>query len=275
MKKQINRYTIAQIEKIESRKIIDGNYLKLLFEEIDKYNSNTNNPYFIGDVDILRQEGLVKFKKFKKITNPSTLELIDSGTTFLNSDYDLKNAYKTDKKNNHPFIIVYRVNKKIRSLPIVYKSNKKFLNRNYVKVAFVENAKDISFVSLILDNEQIKASVRNSVNDFDNLYVLRESLKYNDPERVNVKAMSEFYKSFITEGGNFNYFNFRLLGILLMRYEKSLVNVEEEEETQMIMEEIADDILRDTYDELKMRVSEEYRNRVLEKRLVNKHKTTK
>ena len=51
-----------------------------LLNNIQKYNNNPKNPYYLGKVRILGS-GVVEFKKYKKITEPSTLEKIDMLTT--------------------------------------------------------------------------------------------------------------------------------------------------------------------------------------------------
>ena len=72
-KKEVNRYTLGIVEKIETRKLHDRFELGELLNNIQKYNNNPKNPYYLGKVRILGS-GVVEFKKYKKITEPSTLE---------------------------------------------------------------------------------------------------------------------------------------------------------------------------------------------------------
>lgn len=281
-KRTVNRYTIGQMDKLEVRKITHNGYIQELMNNIEKYNNNPKNQYFLGDIQIKRNEGIITFKRYIKITNPSTLAEIDKSTTYAKSEHYLKLFYKTNLKNHHPLVILYRVNKKIRTLPIIY--DEKYIDREYVKESIFSNGYDINFINKILNNELIKSSTIKSLDDFDNLYALRESLKYNLPGTISLAPLEKFYSSFISEGkGKFNYFNFRLLSIILYDYEESQNKEEIKEETeeqeevlgQMMIANYANLILKDTYEELELMVTEGSLDEVYGKKLIKAHKTTK
>lgn len=283
-----NRYRIAQVESVETRKINGNGYVQELLLKIEDYNGNHKNPYLLGDVEVNYQEHIVTFKKYRKITELATLEKIDESTINFKSDYELKQLYGLDPKNNHPLIIAYRASKQIRLLEIVYKEKKDYLDRTYVRKHFVELGRDIDFVKKVLTCKKIVSSSRNSIDDFDYLSALYTSLKHNNPAVVSVVPMGRFYNSFVNEGGKFNYLNFRLLAILVKEHEEKLqkemekLREEELEEPkeeqvfgQMMMQEYADAILRDVYEELQMATFEGTLDEVYQKRLIKAHKTTK
>lgn len=280
-KKKVNRYTIAQVVGVETRKVTSQKDINELLQKIQKYHNNPKSPFFIGDIDINCKEGIVTFRKYRKITNPCTLKEIDDWTTSLDSDHDLKEFYNTNRRNNHPFVIVYRSNKRIKTLPIFYKKNAKYLHMDYFEDCMFKYSRDIEFIDLILDDKQIESCVRTSIDEYDKLFGLRESLSYNKRPNTSLKILKEFYAAFIKEGSSFNYFNFRLLVVLLKRYEDRINPEPEEDEEktevfgQMMIEEYLMQEIRDMYEEAKLLITEGSLEEVYSKKMIPEHKTTK
>lgn len=262
MNKKINRYRIAQISGIETRPLKNEAYLKELLNNIEKYNNNQKNPFLLGNIEINRREKIITFKKYKIIRNASTLESIDECTTGLKNEHELKLLFGTNLRNHHPIVIVYRANKQIKTLPIIYKKHKEYLDRNYIKSLLIKHGKCYEFITNILENKQIESNARDSLDDFDTLYSLRESIKTNFPLNINLSPLLRFYTSFITDSKNkkFNYFNFRLLSILLIDYESETKEEKIEREEiigQTKIKEYVITELRELMEELKMALFEE------------------
>ena len=207
---RINRYRIAQMEALETRSILSEKYLKELLNKIEKYNDNPKSPYLLGNINVNRRENIIIFRKYKILRPASTLEEIDSATTKLNNEFELKLLFGADLKNNHPIVIIYRINKDIRTLPIIYKNNKDYLNKNYIRSLLILHGRTFLFISKLLENKLILSHSRKSLDDYDKLYSLRESIKNNLASNVNIYSLIKFYKSFITDNksNTFNYFNF-------------------------------------------------------------------
>lgn len=251
-KKEVNRYTLGIVEKIETRKLHDRFELGELLNNIQKYNNNPKNPYYLGKVRILGS-GVVEFKKYKKITEPSTLEKIDMLTTMYKNESALKKAYNIKPNNTHRIEILYRFNKDIRTLPIIYKESKSYIDRNFLK-QYVNNTFAVTpdLLSNILDSEQIEGACRTNRDEYDNLFALREQLKYNP--NADISRFSRFYSSFITQGGKFNYFNFRLLAVEFMEQDNLKFKVEEPE--QLIMKELELLEEKEKYEDAKLKLTE-------------------
>lgn len=279
--KQVNRYRIVQMVNLETRPLLNEEYLNNLIKKIAKYNSKSNNPYLLGKVEVNRRERIITFKKYKIIRNASTLENIDEFTTKLRNEYDLKLLFETNLKNNHPIMIAYRSNKDIKTLPIIYKNNKKYLDKNYIKSLIIKYGKSYEFVTKILENKQIESHARASLDDFDNLYALRESIKNNFPLIINTVPILNFYKSFIIDNTNkiFDYFNFRLLSILLINYEKRVETEKQENKGeifgQMLMREYIIQELKDIKEDLEIALCDGTLEETYKKILYPNHKTTK
>lgn len=279
-KKKVNRYTIAQAVGVEVRRFSSKKDIDDLLNNIQKYHDNPKNPFFIGDIDINYKEGIITFRKYKKITNPSTLKELDRWTVNLNSDHDLKETYDTDRRNNHPFVIVYRSNKRIRILPIFYKKSAKYLTISYFTESISKYVRDLDFINLILEDKQIESCVRTSIDEYDKLFALRESLKYNKKENVSPRILKEFYQAFVSENDDFNYFNFRLLAVLLKKYEDRINPEPEETEKrteifgQMMIADYLMQEIRDMYEEAKLLITEGSLEDVYSKKMIPRHKTT-
>lgn len=275
-KKQINRYSLGQICGIETRYLKSEDYLKELLNNIKKYNNNSKNPYLLGNIIVNRKENVITFNKYKKISVNTTLEEIDKCTTKLKSDYDLKLLYGTNLKNNHPIVIMYRANRDIKTLPLIYKKDKDYLDSYYVKSTLIKHSKSYLFISKILDNKLILSHSRKSLDDLDSLYTLRESIKNNYPINIDIGPLLRFYASFIIDSkdNKYSYFNFRLISLLLIDYEKDTKEeIEEHEEIigqTMIREYVLED-LRDMYEELKLAICDGNLDEVYQKILIKRH----
>lgn len=282
-KREVGRYTIVQLVETKTRRFYSKNEIDILSNEIQKYNDNAKNPFLIGDFYVNYPKGIISFNVYKKIINNSTLKEIDSWTSKLDNEEEIKKKYQTDKSNDNPFLIVYRINKRIRKLPIFYKDSSSYLNFRYISGCFSSYSNRVDFINLILDNQQISASVRHSFNAYDNLRALREKLASNIQTDNSSNTMLNFYYEFCYEGGGFNYFNFRLLAVLLKKYIDSIKllepieqNKDEEPEEcqseeipgQIMLEEFAWHYLREDYEEAKLSGDPK-------KIMVPRHETTK
>lgn len=252
-KKEISRYTLGIIDKVETRTFSSQYEIGELLDKIQKYNGNPKNPYFLGKARILGNN-IIEFKRYKKITEPSTLEKIDMMTTMYDNESLLKKSYGIN--NNHNIVILYRYNKDIRDLPVVYKKDKNYIDRRFL-IHSVNNFFEVtpSLLSTILDSEQIEASCRTNIEEYDRLFALRETLKYNP--NADITAFSRFYSSFITQGGKFNYFNFRLIAMAFMEENRKLELSNKEQETpeQLIMKEYKRLELKEDYEETKLKLT--------------------
>lgn len=253
-KKEINRYTLGIIVGIETRHVTNNYELTEIYNNISKYNSNPKNSFFLGKPKV-HADGVVEFKKYKKITEPSTLEKIDMLTTMYKNDTELKKTLKISTNNTHRIEILYRYNKDIRSLPIVYKEDKNYVSRNFLK-DYINSPFLVTtdLLTDVLDSDRISSACRTNIEDFDALFPLREKLQYNP--NTDVTPFSKFYFSFITQGGKFNYYNFRLMGVLLMENDKRKFALEQKEEpVQLVMKEIELMEEKEKYEEAKLKLT--------------------
>ena len=67
MSKKINRYSLGIKEDIIIRNL-KGTSVRDVIDYITRYNSNPNNPFFLGEVDFNYKMGIVSYYKFRKIT---------------------------------------------------------------------------------------------------------------------------------------------------------------------------------------------------------------
>ena len=286
MSKKINRYSLGIKEDIIIRNL-KGTSVRDIIDYITRYNSNPNNPFFLGEVDFNYKMGIVSYYKFRKITKSSTLEEIDLTTRNFENDYELKKFYGVNIKNNHNVIVMYRYNKDIRLLPTFYKKYSNLLgikeengtytfgeNSGHLERKLMEYGTDINFINKLLSDGRIEVGARESIDDYDKLYILREMLKYNSRETVSPEPLLNFYKSFIFEKGKFNYFNYRLIAGILSTYMKSLEKGETPEEDKMSFDEFDIEELRGFYEDLKIAKAEGNYNEVLREGInrLKKHK---
>lgn len=217
-KKVMNRYTILEVTEQVIERIQGNRFVEEFFNYVDKYNKYQPNPYFLGNIKILEEKGIIVYTKYKKIANPSTLEKIDNLTS-LYTEEEIKKLYSDKTIGNKPFVIGYKANRKLRTLQIIYKENKKYLNRTYIKESIIKYANNLEFLNFIINNEQIKKSIHSSAEKFESLNTLRSELLM-DIESPRTELLTSFYNAFIMEGGKFNYFNMRLIGIIIKTFEE-------------------------------------------------------
>ena len=274
-KRKVNRYTIGILDKKETRKIKNRNYITELINNINEYNNNPNNSYLLGDLEINKRDGIVTFNRYLKVTKPSTLEEIDALTTGIETEQNLKKLYNISGEK--PLIILYKANRRIKTLPIIF--NTKYIDRIYIKQKFMTYARDVKFLNLILNNKQIIASLRESLESFYNLCILRERLINTNIELVSLSKAEEFFSAFISDGkSHFNYFNFRLIAVIIKTYESELEPEKKEESReipgQIVLEGYNRLILKSHYETLKEVLMEEGYEEA-KKTLKQTHKTTK
>jgi len=275
--KRINRYSIAQLSQTETRRITSNSYVQDLLTIIDSYNDNKRNPYFIGDIRIYGRERKVVFNKYQKISSPSLLEEIDKTTTCFNSSSDLQMLYGPNISNTNPVVIIYRVKKRVKALPLLFKKDEKYLNREYILSCLKKYGRDIEFINKILKDPKINGLVRNSINHYDSLYMLRDQLKHSKGEEVSIEKLLNFYRNFIHEKGKFNYYNFRTIALLIRDYE-SQINYEEERaevDGQFILPEYIRASRKEYYESLKLELTECQKETSFGKKLIERHETTK
>lgn len=251
MKKKINRYTIGIKVGIESRNKYTLDELK---ELIYNYNSETKNNYFLSN--IRREHSKLLFDKYKKVTINTTLEEIDKTTIKYNNDFELKELFNINPRTPHKMVILYRSNKEIKELDIIYKKYKYLLNKVIFEEDMMKYSKDINLINRILNNKLIEYSSRKSIDQFDYLRVLRDNLRNELPALVNTYPLHRFIDSYLYEDGKFNYYKFRLLLITFINYLKDIQKEEKEVtykevEGQLMFEDMAMKELKDHYEELK------------------------
>lgn len=248
---KVNRYSIGIKTGIETRsfKRYSTSEIKRL---IAKYNDDSKNKYFLGDLVFHYKEGYSEFTKYLKVSYPSDLESIDKVTTMFNNDYELKSHYDVNVSNNHKLVIMYRAKGNVRVLPIIYKKDKDLLNRGVLVSELKSAGKDIDYINSLLKSKEICSSSRESVDEYDLLYALRDSLTYNDKELVSISPLINFYHKFINEKGKFNYFNYRLIVCTIKEYLKREEVVSEEVFGQTIFKDIAIDELRSIYEDMQI-----------------------
>lgn len=261
--KKVNRYTLGIKEEFVTKSLSKYTAREIV-DYITEYNSNPRNPYFLGNIEFNYNMGIATYYKFKKITEPSTLEEIDIMTSKYENDYELKQVYNISK-NNHDIVIMYRYNKDIRTLPVIYKkynyllgisleNNKYYLGKNKRKLEreLSLNSDKIEFINMILSEGRIEQGARESVEDFDRLYALRDALRSKNPS-VPKEYLVDFYKKFIYEKGTFNYFNYRLILTAYIKYIRSLEKKPTTSYDEQLSIECYDiKALRDFYEELKI-----------------------
>lgn len=237
---KIKRYRLAIFENTEVRKIENSEYITKLEKLIKNYNRNEKNPFVLGEINIDNNLGIVTFKKYRKITFPSTLEEIDLLSLNFIDDSQFKEYYKVSQKNSFPIEIIYKTRNQIRNLPVLYKKDLRFINHDYSKSIFTQYGTNMDFLSKLIANNQIKSSVRSSASDYEKLYIQREKLKYCSQSELSTYPMKSFFESFIKEGGSFNYYNFRLLCLELIKFNE-IIELQEEIAGQITLEEVIDE----------------------------------
>lgn len=261
MARQVKRYTICIKEGIETRRNMT---YKELEDKIYEYNSNSKNPYFLSNLRLDNNKLL--FDKYRKVTINSTLEDLDHTTTLINNDFELKELYQINPRNPHKLVILYRANKEIHEMPIIYKKDKKYLDVRFLEKEYISYSKCEDFITKILTNKKIEYSARNSIDDFDYLRVHRDNLRNDLPALISDYPISKFFVTFTYDFKNMkiNYYRLRLLANLMIEYESELKKEDQEEDKeeqqeilgQLMIEEMAMKELRDHYEDLKYMLSE-------------------
>lgn len=260
------RYTICALGERETRSIVNYDSVQNFLKAINKFNSNPKNIYYIGDINVDYKHRIIAYTKFTKLTVLSSLEELDKTTVNLNNEHELKRLYHAEHING-PLCITYRASKKIRTLNIMYKSEAKMLDKEYMSYRFSRLGTDINFVKRVLSSRIIKKSAVNSAEAFENLYDLRDKLKNSFRDTVSTEPMKAFFDSYTHVNGLFNYFNYRRLASLIIDYDRQTkelnmpiieptkTNKNEESKTIQI-EEYSNEELKELYEELKMAMYE-------------------
>ena len=266
---KVNRYSIGIKAGVETRsfKRYSTSEIKRL---IAKYDDDAKNKYFLGNLVFHYSEGYAEFTKYLKVTMPSTLEEIDKFTTRFNNDFELKTNYDVDLRNNHKLVIMYRAKKDIRTLPIYYKKDKDLLNRGMLEKTLRESARDIEYIDSLIKSKELMSSSRDSIDEYDLLRCLRDSLKYNNPALVSISPLINFYHKFINEKGKFNYFNFRLMASTLKSYLNIPEAVNEEIYGQTMFKDMALEDLRSIYEDMQISLMDGSYNELYSKGLKRK-----
>lgn len=151
-------------------------------------------------------------------------------------------------------MVLYRSNRDVKTLPIFYNKDKKFLSAKELPIMLKSYARDIEFIKSLINNKEIESSSRDSIDEFDLLKSLRDSLKYNDKEMVSVTPLIAFYDKFINEKNKFNYFNFRLIASFMKSYlkEPEIITDRKEVYGQTLLDDILLEELRSNYEQMKI-----------------------
>lgn len=261
-KNKPKRYTVVLEDGYEIREYVSETKLNELKEKVYEYNSNPRNSNYFGNIKLDDSNNQILITRYKKITISSTLEDIDKSTINFNGENELKTLYKIDSRNPRHLYIAYRVNKEIRTLPIVYKKDRRYLRKDILKYEFSELGRNIDFLNILLKNKLIEYSSVTSYDDLDYLYALRNKLKYVLPASVSIYPMEKFFESFVIEKGKFRYLNFRLIANLVIEFNKQLEKDEIEETKdeevfgQMSIKDLCMKELRDLYEEMQIACAE-------------------
>lgn len=277
MSRKVKRYTLVIQSGIETRKYTSNDYYEEIKEKIKKYNSDSKNPYLIGDLKVIK--GYIYFTKYKKITLSSTLNEIDNCTLNFINENELKRMYNLSLSNPRHLLISYRANNEVRFLKIRYSKNKKYFDVNNLRNEYIKLSKDLKFINFILSNKQIESSCINNYEKFDMLYCYRQQLKKDKDNIPSISILLDFFNSFIYEKSSVNYFRKRLLIDTLIEYisltekeQNKQDNYDEITSNQMIIKDYAMSYLKDQYEEMKMQIMDgnlrEYYNNVLIKKRI-------
>lgn len=247
------RYSIVIKTGVETRSLKKYSKEEII-DLISKYNSDIKNKYFLGDINFNYKEYIVTFSKYLKVSMPSTLEEIDHTTLGFINERELRNFYNVSYKNNHKLVVLYRSNRDVKTLLIFYNKDKKFLSAKELPNMLKSYARDIEFIKSLINNKEIESSSRDSIDEFDLLKSLRDSLKYNDKEMVSVTPLIDFYDKFINEKNKFNYFNFRLIASFMKSYlkEPEIITDRKEVYGQTLLDDILLEELRSNYEQMKI-----------------------
>ncbi len=220
-KKVVNRYTLVSLEETVEVHFRNKYTLYEIRKEISENNKNNKSKYFLGDLIVDEPNKTIRYKKYKKLASPSTLEKIDKLTTSFEDEKTLLKHINSNLNLNKIIspMIVYRANGQIRFLKVIYKEYENYINKKEALSKFIKVGDEIEFLNSVLKNKQIISHTRNCINELDNLYVYRDNLKYSE-YKVSKEPLTSFYYAFIYDEGHFNYFKFRLLMSAVINYEE-------------------------------------------------------
>lgn len=255
--KKVKRYTLVIKNGLETRRAFSEKELLDLKSSVNNYNSNKNNPFFLGDIQV--SGNIVTFVKYKKVSVNATLKDIDEFTISFNNDYELKTVYGLDTKDPRKILVAYRAEGEIKTLPVIYKKNKVLLDYVNLNQVFLELSKNEEFLTSLLRNKLIETSSKNAIDEFDLLYAQREYVKYG---KTSTTLADNFFRKFTTNKGELNYLHLRLLADLVIEFllKEESKKEEEEKETevfgQMCLCDYAMQDLKEEYEQLKIMTSD-------------------
>lgn len=222
----VRRYTLVLEGKIEKRHLFSRKErVEEICKKIEDYNSVRSNPYFIGDLIFNRKTRTLEYRKYTKISKPSTLSEIDYMTTKLEDESSLKRILHVSDNSN--IFVAYRHSRRLKLLKVFYRDGINYLNEYYLENKIMEYSKDINFVKIILNNKLLESFIY-SKDQFDKL---KSNLNNN---YLNVNDVSDFFFAYVYPKGEKSYFNLRFLSNIVREYESTLVknneNIEEDVE---------------------------------------------
>ena len=246
--KQVKRYVLGILVSIETRKINETDcFLEDILTLIEKYNDNKANPYYLGDIKIDRKKGIITFKKYKKLTDMRTLKDLDKLTLNYNNEAELLRNLNISIDSNNPVLIMYRGQKTIKYLHVLYNKDRKYLDQGFVSSHFIENGRSFDFLTFLFSKNHFFKTAKN-YDELEGLYNLRRDIMNNIPALISLTPMINFYNAFIAKNDKYNYFNFRMLGTLLKEYDSNNCDSQDlEEDTK---EDVAPSIDAPTEDKL-------------------------
>ena len=238
--RKVGRYILVEELNLEKRHLFSyKERVEDLYKKINEYNNKKDNPYFIGDLTFNWKTRTLYYRRYRKITKPSSLNILDDVTTKLENEASLKKKFKIE--NDNRLFVAYRVNRKIKFLDIFYKKDVKYLNEYYLESKFIEYSKDIKFLKIIINNNLI-SSFKFSLNEYEALFY-----HVNNGFLMNSKPVIDLVQAFIRPNGVKSYINFRFLSSLIREYESTL-NAVEEEKPIFYSDEIDDQIMINGYE---------------------------
>lgn len=248
-KVNIPRYYLIQSEGEETVYFNNPLDYEKFLQNIKKYNDGLKvnigksyaaergkpNPYLIGNIspDIHGGTYVVNFTKYRKLTEASFLKELDTRTTQLEGEYNLKLFYGLDTSNKRPIQIGYRANGDIRTWEILYKDNKNFIKKEYIRDEYVKRSTSKQLLNKLIDNETIKSD-KEALEDLDRLARMIRTYGYHDTNsnKKNAEiAMYVFVSRYTNhEKGTAAYTNLRRLAMVLKSYMAHEKYIQEQEE---------------------------------------------
>lgn len=236
--RKVNRYSLVMEFDVEDRPIENDEQLNELIEKIHNYNLNKKRVFLIGG--LVKQTYYLQFTKYQKVSVPATLQELDNLTIRYDSETNFKastfDIYHMNPLYCNKVYIAYKASGEVRLLPLIYKKDAKYLNVDYLERVFTKLGASAEFLSLLLNSDLIKASSINAEEELDKLYALREAVKSNNKDKINLAYMNDFFNKFVYEEvlnkvngvnvhtGKFkeNYQKKRLLANLVIEYNEKV-----------------------------------------------------